>query len=465
MNHATSTNVTTAPVDKGSEAMARAGRASLAHIPGDEGWPLVGVIPKYLYDMDTLVMDYYRRFGDVARVKIPGSVGLFVFGADNYQRIFLDTERIFSTRAGYEASIGHLFGGALLLQDFDEHRFQRRILQTAFKTEALRQYPGLMNPTIATQVGAWSGQSFPEMHLHIKNLLLTISAKTFFGIDASGSEAVQLGRAFSDLIDGVIAMVRWNIPGFRYHRGLRGRRTLENYFRGIIPLRRSGDGQDVLSHMCRETNEAGEPFSDEEILNQAIFLLFAAHDTTTSLLNNLLLHTATDTTIQDRLRAEASALGTAHLSYDDMDALVTLDHCIDECLRLYPPAPMSVRCTLQDCEISGHRVPANTMLYLPMLYNQRDPQFWREPERFDPDRFSPERQEHKQHKFCYHPFGGGAHKCIGLHFARMMAKCFMHQLLLQQRYALPAGFTPRHLWVPLPRPVKLPLQFHALGER
>ena len=465
MNHPTSTPVAASIVPAGRNITARSSRSALAHIPGDEGWPVVGVIPRYIYGMDQLMLDFHRRFGDVARMKVPGSVGLFIFGADNYQRIFLDTERIFSSRAGYEATIAHLFRGALLLQDFEEHRFQRRILQTAFKTEALRQYPELMNPVVATQVKAWSGQSFPEMHTPIKHLLLTISAKAFFGIEATGREAQKLSRTFGELIDGLVTLVHWDVPGSKYHRGLRARKTLESYFRGIIPGRRHSDGQDVLSHMCRETDEAGEPFSDDEILNQAIFLLFAAHDTTTSLLNNLLLHSAMDPRIQERLRVESMALADAHLGFDDLDALVELDHCIDECLRLYPPAPFTLRRTLQDCEISGHRVPANTMLYLPMLFNQRDPVFWSQPDRFDPDRFSPARQEHKRHKFCYHPFGGGAHKCIGLHFARMMAKCFMHQLLLQYRYELPAGFTPRHLWVPLPRPVKLPLRFSSLSAR
>jgi len=461
MNHATST-AASGPTP-GGQVTARSRRSALAHIPGDEGWPVVGVIPRYIYGMDGLVKDFHQRFGDVARMKIPGSRGLFVFGADNYQRIFLDAERIFSNRSGYEATIGHLFRGALLLQDFEEHRFQRRILQTAFKTEALRQYPVLMNPIIATQLEAWSGRSFPEMHRHIKHLLLTISARTFFGIEATGGEAEKLCRLFSELIDGLVTMVHWDVPGFKFHRGIRARKALERYFREIIPLRRHGDGQDVLSHMCRETNEAGEPFSDDDILNQAIFLLFAAHDTTTSLLNNLLLHTAMDAQLQGRLRAESAALDRAQPGFDDLASLTLLDHCIDECLRLYPPAPFTLRCTLQDCEISGHRVPANTMLYLPMLFNQRDPAFWSEPDRFDPDRFAPGREEHKRHKFCYHPFGGGAHKCIGLHFARMMAKCFMHQLLLQHRYELPAAYRPRHLWVPLPRPVKLPLQFSPPG--
>ena len=441
---------------------AHPGRAALQHIPGDEGWPLIGLLPRYFYHLDTLVMHTQRRFGNVVRTRIPGNVGLFVFGADNYQRIFLDREQLFSARHGYQSSLGHLFTEALLLQDYEDHRFRRRLMQSAFKTHSLRQYPAQMNPIIADELADWSRPSGMTIHARLKNLLLKISARTFFGIAADNTDTLQLSRNFTDLVEAMLALLRWDLPGFRYHRGLRSRRALEQYFNGLIPQRRHGDGQDMLSHMCRETDDRGEPFSDEEITNQAIFLLFAAHDTTTSLLNNLLLHLARDETLQESLRGQSRALNTDYPAFDELDGLSGLDHCIDECLRLYPPAPISVRSTLRDCAIEGYPVPAGTTLYLPMLFNQRDPQFWRQPHRFDPDRFAPGREEHKQHPFAYHPFGGGAHKCIGMHFARMMAKCVMHQLLLRQRITLPAGHRSRILWIPLPRPAKLPLRFAPL---
>lgn len=445
-----------------SHAVETTSRQSLQHIAGDEGWPLVGLLPKYFYSLNTLVQSMQERYGTVARMRIPGSVGLFVFGADNHQRIFLDKERIFSSRLGLEGTLGPFFKGALLLKDFDDHRFQRRMMQGAFKTPAMRQYPKLMNSVIATELDSWSGRSIAQIHPLLKTLLLKISAQTFFGIAPGGEETEKLSQQFNHLVDASIAMFRCDIPGFAYHRGLRSRQALEQYFKHIIPLRRGGDGADMLSHMSRETSESGELFRDDDIANQAIFLLFAAHDTTTSVLNNLLLHLGSDQQLQQRLRAESQALNSPQLDYDDLDALVTLDHCIDECLRLYPPAPLSVRSTLKACEIDGIKIPAYTTLYLPMMANHRAPQFWTDPERFDPDRFAIGREEHKRHSFAFHPFGGGAHKCIGMHFARMMAKCVMHQLLLSQRISIPDGYRSRHLWIPLPRPVKLPITLTPL---
>ena len=41
-----------------------------------------------------------------------------------------------------------------------------------------------------------------------------------------------------------------------------------------------------------------------------------------------------------------------------------------------------------------------------------------------------ERAENKGHPFCFMPFGGGAHKCIGMHFSQMEYKCFLHKFML-----------------------------------
>ena len=64
-------------------------------------------------------------------------------------------------------------------------------------------------------------------------------------------------------------------------RGLRGREALQEYFRSEIPLRRGNDADDLFSVLCNAESDEGETFSDEDIVNHMIFLLMAAHDTST----------------------------------------------------------------------------------------------------------------------------------------------------------------------------------------
>ena len=56
-------------------------------------------------------------------------------------------------------------------------------------------------------------------------------------------------------------------------------------------------------------------------------------------------------------------------------------------------------------------------------------EYWDNPHTFDPERWLEPRNEHKRHPFSFVGFGGGAHKCIGMHFALMQTKNFLHQFL------------------------------------
>jgi cytochrome P450 len=79
------------------------------------------------------------------------------------------------------------------------------------------------------------------------------------------------------------------------------------------------------------------------------------------------------------------------------------------------------------------------------------PEYWEEPTKFDPMRFTPENSK-SRHKYAWAPFGGGAHMCIGLHFAYMQVKLFMHHLLTQARVEVADGYQPQWAAWPIPKP-------------
>jgi cytochrome P450 len=76
---------------------------------------------------------------------------------------------------------------------------------------------------------------------------------------------------------------------------------------------------------------------------------------------------------------------------------------------------------------------------------------WPEPEKFDPLRFTPEAVR-ARHKYAWVPFGGGAHMCLGLHFAYMQAKIFFHHLITTHRFSVADGYQPDWQYWPIPKP-------------
>lgn len=438
----------------------------LDHIPGEYGViPYLGKTIQLVNDLYGLLDDCYKRYGEVSKIKVGGQVGLLVMGADNYQQIYLDRDKVFSTMMGYENSLGHFYRGGLLLRDWDDHKVQRRMFQSAFKNDAMRGYIDIMNPLMKTNMDSWLGKPNFLFFPAIKRTLLDVGATVFIGVEELGPEMDEMNEAFLNVSEkGLMGLFKIDFPGFKFHLGIKGRDYLNDYFKRIIPQRRAANGKDMLSYVCREKTEDGNFWSDEDIVPQASFLLFAAHDTTTSALCHMIYHTAKQPEWQERLREESRALGKPYLEYEDIDKMEGLELVFKECLRLHPSVSMMTRRTTKECEIGGHRVPANTMLFIPVGYNHRMPQFWKNPEQFDPERFAPPREEHKSHSFAYVPFGGGAHKCIGMHFANMTAKCFMHQFLLNYRWSVPANYNPKMEHFPLPKPGdNLPLKIEAIA--
>ena len=414
----------------------------LDHLPGDYGKPLIGYTFAMLKDPFSVFADMRARYGDVYRFNTTFQRMLIVSHPDYIKLLTLDPEQIFSPRMGYHGPLKDFFKGGLLMRDFGEHRVHRRIMQTAFKTDSMRRYVEQMNPIIASQASDWSQQNDFRFYPNIKKLLLDIGANVFLGLDMGADETVKLNQSFLDMMAGSLALIRKDWPGLGlvYRKGMNGRRELERFFTDLVPKRRAVDGTDMASYFAKETDDNGELFSDEVVAQHLIFLLLAAHDTTTSVLTMTCSFLAHHTDWQDRVREELASAADKGLAYDDLPTLTHTENLFKEVLRLHPPVPQFARRTVKDTEIGGHHVPADTLLQAPVLYIQRMEEFWTDPHNFDPDRFAEGREEHKKHPFQWAPFGGGAHKCIGLHFANMLFKCVLGEVLTRYRLEFPEGY-------------------------
>ncbi len=426
----------------------------IRHIPGENGWPILGKLPAMVKDLNGLLHHYHQNYGDVVRHDIGVSMsGVVLLGPDHYKRILLDTEKNFSAQAGYAKTIGVFYGGGLLMRDSDDHRFNRRAFQVAFKTDAMRGYADLMNPIIERTLSQWKESSEFLFFPNVKQLLLAIASKVFFGVDDLGDDAQKLNQAFIDVVErGIMAVIRLRVPGLNYHRAWQSKAFMDEFITSLIDERRAGSGTDLMSHAVKVRSEEGEYFSDRDLVQHLSFLLFAAHDTTTSALSHLVMQLALNTDIQEQLREESRVLNKSQIDYDDLEKLTGLDQAFHEAIRLHPSVPLMQRRTIAECDFGGHRIPANTLLFVPPQFSHTMGEWWDDPMKFDPDRFSPERSEQKRHSHSYVAFGGGAHKCIGMHFAIMNAKCFLHQFLLRYRFSVPEGYCPKMQTLPLPKP-------------
>jgi cytochrome P450 len=219
----------------------------------------------------------------------------------------------------------------------------------------------------------------------------------------------------------------------------------------MIPERRAQGGDDFFSQMCLAKDNGGQSWSEEDILNQFNLLIMAAHDTTATSLSVMMAALGQHPVWQQRLVEEVASLGNGPLDEDALAKMQETDKVFREALRLVPPVPFIPRKATKDFEWEGYKIPAGTSISLNPGVTMLSPQLYRNPLTFDPDRFSKERAEDRSHRFAWAPFGGGAHKCIGMHFAMMQVKLFIATLLRDKRVILPDG-PPEWQRMPIPKP-------------
>src|SRR6201990_2468246 len=124
-------------------------RAALAHIPGDEGWPVIGRTLAVLADPKGEVERMAARYGHVYRSRVLGETSISVLGPEANELVLFDQTKLFSSTWGWETVLGRLFPRGLMLLDFDEHRLHRRALSVAFKSGPMPSYLGQLNAGIA----------------------------------------------------------------------------------------------------------------------------------------------------------------------------------------------------------------------------------------------------------------------------------------------------------------------------
>ncbi|SFI65683.1 Cytochrome P450 [Amycolatopsis sacchari] len=425
--------------------------SGLAPVLGDAGPPVIGHALDSMRFGPAFALRRFETFGPVSWMGSFGQRFVVLGGPEATQQALVNKDKAFS-QEGWKFLIERFFHRGLMLLDFEEHHLHRRIMQEAFTRDRLAGYSRQWGPVLREGVGAWGRPGRPRLYWALKRLTLDVASRVFMGMP-SGNDAARLNRAFVDSVRAATSLVRFPVPGGRWAAGLAGRRTLERYFGENLPAKRRAPGPDLFSVLCQATGEDGEQFSDADVVNHMIFLMMAAHDTTTITSTAAAYHLAKHPEWQERARAESLALGDDYPDLAALDELKTLDLVIKESLRLTAPVPSLPRKTVKDVAVLGHHVPAGTLVTLSPSINHFSPEHWTNPHAFDPERFAEGRREDRSHRFAWMPFGGGAHKCIGLHFGMFEVKAVLHEMLRAHRWTVPERYRVRWDYVSLPVPV------------
>ena len=186
----------------------------------------------------------------------------------------------------------------------------------------------------------------------------------------------------------------------------------------MIDERKRKPGTDMVSYLL-ETEIDGQRLTREEILDVSFLLILAGLDTVTATLGCNMAYLAANPVQRRRIQEKPASIPGA----------------VEELLRWETPVMAVPRIVKQEVEIHGVKLVKGEMVTLLIGASNVDVAEFQDPELVD---FERERNKHLA-------FGGGPHRCLGSHLARMELEVAMqvwHERIPE--YRVKPGETPRY---------------------
>jgi cytochrome P450 len=285
--------------------------------------------------------------------------------------------------------------GSLSALDPPRHHLLRRLVSRAFTPRAIQALLPSIDDTVRAQLADGDGRLDVIGRLALPLPVRTIAA--LLGVEADRQpEFVRWTEAITSFA-GSFARDPAHRAAFRA-----AQTESAEYFREIFARRRARPRGDVIDTLLAAEPD-GSRLTDEELLNFCTLLLINGHETTKTLLVNVVVCLAAHPEALARLRAHPRLVPDA----------------IEEVLRFLPPTGGTDRFTTGPVALAGHAIEPGRRVIAMIVSANRDPRVFSDPDDFRLDRASN----------AHLSFGRGVHFCLGAHLARHQAAAAVHALL------------------------------------
>ncbi|HTR74005.1 MAG TPA: cytochrome P450 [Solirubrobacterales bacterium] len=388
-----------------------------------------------------ILLGGYEEFGPIFSMRFLHIRSIWMLGPEANHYVTVGHPENFQWRESSFGDLIPLLGDGLLTVDDEYHDRSRAIMLPAFHREQVEASSAAMTAEAEMAIAALRPDTVVDVYAWMRNLAMRIAMRALLGLDpddggkgAVAAENFERALGFFG-IDFALRLLRG--PGSPWRRLVSAREVLDRIVYEEIDRRRASPDsgrRDILSLLIEARGERGERFTDREIRDQVMTLMFAGHDTSTSTVTFALWELAHHPEALARLCEEQDrVLAGAPPTIDQLEReMPYLDMVVDEILRLYPPAWIGPRRAVRDFEWGGYHVPRGAYVNYCSWASHRLPEVFPEPEAFVPERFTRERKAALP-RGAYVPFGGGKRVCIGKRFGQLEVKLVTTMLLQRLR--------------------------------
>ena len=338
-------------------------------------------------------------------------------------------------------------GNGLLTSEGEYWLKQRRAIQPGFHRKRLEGISTIMVQEINTYLDdvfdsyTESGEEI-DISKEMTLLAFKIVSKSLFGEEVEDNKLELIEKIVSESQQFVVNQVRkpmlkpWFHLSGAYKRNRELKETGDALIMEIIAARQQSNEEhnDLLDMLIQTKYEDGSGMNDKQLLEEAIILYVAGHETSANAMAWMWYLIAEHPEIEEKtLQSVQDSIGNEDPSFEKLRNLGYCLQVIEETMRLYPPAWVVDRESLGDDEFQGIPIKKGSDVLCFIYGVHRSERYWQDPETFDPERFTAENKA-KQVPFSYMPFGGGPRLCIGNNFALMEMQFVLAMMIKRYRF-------------------------------
>ena len=371
-----------------------------------------------------------KRFiehGDVFETSLIGQRLVFIRGDEAIADLLAQGDAV---EGWWPESVRQLLGSqSLANRNGSEHKARRRVVGQLFSSAALKRYtPGMIGLVDDLSQELLHETTPIQLADRMRRFAFRVIATTVLGLEGSDRDAL-----FHDFEIWTQALfsVPIAIPGTPFANALAARRRLLDRLRDV--LEQADQNRGGLDLLAGGLDEAGQPLSADDIVEQLLLLLFAGYETTASSLSCLMRACLIEPHVEPWLREELDGLdwppqGDATTAFDGLRA-PRLQAVVTEVMRMTPPVGGFFRRTCRPIELANILIPEGHVVQVALASSNRAGSS-------DLNNFRPQRHLDGSNKPTLLPFGGGERVCLGKALAELEIRLMVVGLLKRVQLSL-----------------------------
>jgi cytochrome P450 len=376
-----------------------------------------------------LLMDLIQKYGDIIYLKLQKDVYI-LNNPDYIEQIFIRDYKLFSKARA--AELRPFLGNGLLLNEGESHRQHRKIIQPLFLPKSIKSYSNIMVDNIKHISDNWQDNTTIDVLQEMTMLAMGVMTESLFGINFRDRDTFsKVSDSFTNILES-FTQVHEPVKNILVEESTNENKK-QNKFQDSLDYlnqkiytlmdhikKTNPEKPNLISHLMKakdpDSDEIGLP--EQQIRDEIMIFLFAAHDTTSTALTWSLAYLATNQEIQDKLQKELDSVleGGRVPTGDDLPKLEYAEKIFKETLRIRPSVWALSRLTNEEYKIGEYVIPNSSVIFMSQYAMHNSPKYYIDPDIFNPDRWTKEFL-FKLPRFAYFPFGGGIRSCIGETFA------------------------------------------------